>query len=455
MLIHNVVEKQRAFFQEDITRNKSFRLQNLQRLKEGILQNEDKIKKVLKQDLNKSEYESFTMEMGVVLKEINFALKSLKRWMKPKIVKNPLTHFGAKSKIYPQPYGVVLIISPWNYPFQLSILPLIGAISAGNTVILKPSEYTPHFSKWLHQFISNTFPPEYIAVIEGDSETSQQLLQQKFDYIFFTGSVDVGKIVMRAASENLTPVTLELGGKSPVIVDDDANLDLAARRIVWGKYTNAGQTCIAPDYLLVHEKVADDLLVKMKKEINHLYGDTPLENPHFTKIISNKHFKRLKQFLNDGDVFEGGQINEEAMTISPTILKNVSWDAPIMQEEIFGPILPVFPFHHLSEGIEMVKKYPHPLALYFFSNHKDKKEYVIRNLSYGGGCINDTLMHCASPYLPFGGIGNSGMGSYHGTYSFKTFSHYKSIVFQTNLFDFSFRYPHSSYGLKILRRIMK
>ncbi|QHS23210.1 aldehyde dehydrogenase [Virgibacillus sp. MSP4-1] len=450
-----LVRKQREFFQSGKTREVSFRVEMLEKLKRAIQENEKEIMDVLKIDLNKSEFEAYSTEIGIVLEEIGFTLKRLRSWMKPKKVRTPITHFGSSSYIYSEPYGVSLIISPWNYPFQLALVPLIGAISAGNTSIIKPSEYTPETSDFLERLIASLYPEEFVSVIQGGAETSQALLNQNIDYIFFTGSVPVGKIVMEAASKNLTPVTLELGGKSPCIVHEDANLKLAARRIAWGKFTNAGQTCIAPDYVYVHEKIRTEFLEEFKKAVLRLYGEEPLKNENYTHIVSEKHFNRLKMFLEDGETFMGGHIDSTTLAMEPTVLTDISWEDPVMKDEIFGPILPVMEYQDLDEVIDGVYQHPHPLALYLFTAEKNIQSEVLSKISFGGGCINDTVYHFVSPYLPFGGVKSSGIGSYHGKGNFDAFSHKKSIVKQTNLFDIPFRYPTMKNGVKRIKWFLK
>ncbi|MDR6226706.1 aldehyde dehydrogenase [Desmospora profundinema] len=451
----SVLEKQRSFFHSGQTRDVDFRLRQLDALRESVKRWEPQVLEALRHDLNKSEMEAYATEVGILLEEIGYTRKRLRSWVKPKKVKTSKMLFGSKSLIYPEPYGVSLIIAPWNYPFQLALAPLVGAIAAGNCAVIKPSEWTPHTSKLLAELVADTFAPEYVTVVEGAVETSTALLEQPFDTLFFTGSVPVGRIVMEAASKNLIPLTLELGGKSPAIVSEDANLSLAAKRIVWGKYTNAGQTCVAPDYLLVQEDIREELVEKIREAITAFYGDNPLQNPDYGRIVNQKHFQRLSSFLKEGRVVVGGESDPESLKIAPTVLDGVTWKDSVMQEEIFGPILPILPFRQLSEVVEMVTRHPKPLALYYFSEDRSKQEKVLEEISFGGGCINDTLMHLASPYLPFGGVGNSGMGSYHGKYSFDCFSHHKSVVKQTTRFDMSFRYPGSKNGLSIFRRIMK
>lgn len=455
MHIPDLVQKQRDYFHKDETRSYSFRKSQLQKLKSVIKQNETNISKSLKTDLNKSEFESYTTEIGFLYAEINLVLKELKKWMKPTKVKTPTSHLGSKSYIYKEPYGVSLIISPWNYPFQLALAPVIGAIAGGNTVILKPSELTPSTSKLLKKIISETFEDRYFSVVEGAVEESQELLEQQVDLIFFTGSVPVGKVVMEKASQYLTPLILELGGKSPVIVDQSANLDLAAKRIVWGKFTNAGQTCIAPDYLYVHHNVKSDLLAKMRQYIKDIYGNHPLENKEYTHIVNHKHFNRLSSYLKEGEVIIGGSTDKEQYIIEPTILDGISWDDAVMEDEIFGPILPVLPYEKLDEIMTQIKSQPKPLAFYYFTENKRNQEYVLNHVPFGGGCINDTLFHVANPHLPFGGVGHSGIGKYHGAASYDAFTHSKSIVKQTTKFDMSFRYPDSKNGLSIIKRLLK
>ncbi|RCW73173.1 aldehyde dehydrogenase (NAD+) [Saliterribacillus persicus] len=408
----------------------------------------------LQKDLNKSAFEAYSTEIGILYEEIAFIRKNLKKWSQPKRVKTPLTHTGSKSYIYAQPYGVALIIAPWNYPVQLALSPLIGAIAAGNCVILKPSEMTPHTANILEKIINAVFDEAYIRVVQGDKDVSQALLDQHFDYIFFTGSVPVGKIIMEKAAEKLTPITLELGGKSPAIVHEDANLNLAAKRIAWGKFINAGQTCVAPDYIYVHQSVADVFLEKLKAAIVELYAEDPLKNTDYTHIVNQKSFDRLIHFTSDGTTYFGGESDEKNLILAPTILTDISWKDNVMNEEIFGPILPTLTYDRLEEVREGIKQSPNPLAFYFFSEDKSLSTKMIEEVSFGGGCINDTIFHLASPYLPFGGVGNSGIGHYHGKYSFDTFTHYKSILKQTTKFDVPLRYP-SHKNLKFLKKLWK
>lgn len=450
-----IYQKQRAFFRTNQTKEIEYRIKALADLKSAIQQNEKPLIDALKADLNKSEFDAYSTEVGFVLKEISFIMSNVQSWAKPEKVKTPLTHFGSTSYIYSEPYGVALIIAPWNYPFQLSISPLIGAIAAGNCAIIKPSEFTPKTSEVVAKIIKDTFPEEYVTVALGGIETSQALLKEKSDYIFFTGSVPVGKIIMEAASKNLTPITLELGGKSPCIIHEDANLKLAAKRVAWGKFTNAGQTCIAPDYLYLHRNSREKFLSYIKESIKELYGENSLKNENYTRIVSESHFKRLASFLSNGDILLGGNSDIDRLLIEPTLLTNISWEDPVMQDEIFGPILPILEYSHLSEVTRGIHNHPNPLALYIFSESEKVQQEVLNSVSFGGGCINDTIYHIANPYLPFGGVGPSGTGAYHGKGSFDTFSHKKSVLKQTTAFDIPLRYPTMKDGLKRIKLFLK
>lgn len=455
MNIHEIVQKQKDYYRSGATRRLEFRLEQLSLLREGIVSRKAEVLEAVKIDLNKGEQEAIMTEYGILLEEIDFIKKRLKGWMKRKKVKTNLkTHIGSKGYVVAEPYGTALIIAPWNYPFQLALSPLLGAIAAGNTAVIKPSELTPHVSAVLNSLIGELYDPAYITVVEGAVETSQELLRQPFDKIFFTGSVAVGKVVMKAAAEQLIPLTLELGGKSPCIIHQDANVKLAARRAAFGKVTNAGQTCIAPDYLLVHESVRDAFIDEYAKAIKHFYGKDPVGHEDYGRIVSPKHFERLRGFLENGSVVIGGEVDETSLKIAPTVIEDISWNDPVMQEEIFGPILPMMTYKQLDEVIHMVNARPKPLALYLFTQNQNVQERIIEQISFGGGCINDTLMHVATPYLPFGGVGESGTGSYHGEHSFKAFSHMKSVLKQTNSFDLKFKYP-SKKNLKILRKVLK
>ena len=452
--IKTIINNQREYFQKGTTKPVSFRLEKLKTLKKVIIRREQEITTALKKDLNKAPFEAYATEIGLTLEELKYAIRHLPAWAKTRRVRTGLANFPAKSCITPEPYGIALIMTPWNYPFYLALTPLIGTIAAGNCSIIKPSAYAPHTSSVVAKIISDCFAEEFVSVVEGGRQINQDLLSEKFDYIFFTGSVAVGKTVMRAAAEHLTPVTLELGGKSPCIVDRQVNIDLAARRITWGKFLNAGQTCVAPDYLLVHKSVKDELLGGIKKHISNFYGQDPCSNPDYPKIINRRHFNRLLNLLQDGDLITGGQYNKDKLAIEPTVIEHITWDDPVMQEEIFGPILPVLEYEDLETVMAELSRKPSPLALYFFSTNRKNQQRVVSNLSFGGGCINDTVMHLANPHLPFGGIGNSGMGAYHGKASFDTFSHHKSILNKSNLLDIKLRYPpYHKNKLTILKHI--
>lgn len=454
--IEEVVKRQRTFFASGATKNTEFRKEQLKKLKECIHRYEKEIYDALYRDLNKAPFECYATEIGIVLDEINFMLKHLERWSRPRRVKTPVTQFPSKCFRVSEPYGVVLVMAPWNYPFQLSLAPLAGAVAAGNCVILKPSAYAPYTSAVLSKILRENFSDRFITVIEGGREENAQLLEQRFDYIFFTGGVTVGKLVMEAAAKHLTPVTLELGGKSPCIVDETADIKMTARRLVWGKYLNAGQTCVAPDYVLVQSSVRDDLIKAMKKEIRRQFGKEPLKNNDYPKIINRKHFERLKGLMKDTSILEGGTFSEESLKIAPTILAGVHGESPVMQEEIFGPVLPVLVFDRIEDAVAFVNKREKPLALYLFTKNAHSEKLVLEQISYGGGCINDTVVHLATPYMPFGGVGNSGMGCYHGKESFETFTHKKSIMKKALWLDIPLRYaPYRRLSLKLLKMIQK
>ncbi len=432
---HELVEEQRSFFQTGQTKSLTFRLDALKALQTAIRANEAKLTAALHDDLRKSEFDAYATEIGIVLSEISFTLKHLKRWVRPQRVKTPLTHIGSKSRIYADPYGVALIISPWNYPFQLAVAPLVGAIAAGNCAIIKPSELTPKTSEVMAELIGRAFPQNYITVVPGGVETSQSLLAEKVDYIFFTGGVAVGKVVSAAAARHLTPVTLELGGKSPCIVHEDANLHLTAKRIAWGKFMNAGQTCVAPDYVYVHKRIQQPFIAALRKEIQSLYGTDPLENETMTRIVTDRHFERLMNYLKGVRIAIGGRADVQERIIEPTVIEDAAWTDAVMQEEIFGRILPLLTYETVDEAIAGIQHSPNPLALYLFTGRRDVQDRILQNVPFGGGCINDTIYHFTSPYLPFGGVGNSGIGAYHGKGSFDTFSHHKGVLVQTTRFD--------------------
>lgn len=451
--IPEMLYKQREFFQTGKTKDISFRLEQLKILKQAILENEQAIIQAVKTDLHKPEFETYATEIGVVT-EIDYAIKHLNSWTKPKKAPVPWKFFTYSAKIYPEPLGVVLIIGPWNYPLQLIISPLVGAIAAGNCAIIKPSEIAPHTSNLLAEIIGKYFPSEYIAVVEGGIETSEKLLAEKFDHIFFTGGTKVGKIIMAAAAQHLTPVTLELGGKSPCIVDTDINLEHTVKRITWGKFINAGQTCIAPDYLLVHQKIKQDLVDGLKKCLKEFYGDNPANSPDYARIISQKQFERLANIIKDGQIIIGGETKAEELYIAPTLLDHVSLTDPVMEEEIFGPILPIIEYTDITEAIALINSRPKPLALYIFTQNQHLQSLVIEATSSGGVCINDTVMQVGVSSLPFGGVGDSGIGSYHGKASFDTFSHDKSVLKNFFWLDLNWRYAPYKGKLSVLKRIL-
>ena len=453
--IRTMMENQRAYFAAGQTKELSFRIRQLNMLAHAIEENEEKILQALYADLRKSPYEAYLTEVGIVRDEIRHMVKKVRKWAQPRRVSTPFYHFPAASYIYPEPYGVSLIIAPWNYPFQLAVAPLAAAMAAGNCAVVKPSELAPNTSQVLAELAEVYFDPAFVSVVTGDAVVATALLAEKFDHIFFTGSPGVGKIVMRAAADHLTPVVLELGGKSPCIVDKDANVDLAAKRIVSGKFINAGQTCIAPDYLLAHQSVREPLVDRMIFYVQKFFGARPLESPDYPKIINQKHFDRLLGLIKNATIMCGGDADPEQRMISPTLLSGVDGSHPSMQEEIFGPVLPVIEYDHLADAIARVNVLPKPLALYLFTNDQQAIDRVLEKVSFGGGCVNDTLIHFATPYLPFGGVGNSGMGSYHGKFGFDAFSHQKSVMRNTVRFDFPFRYPTFYKHLKLLKTVLR
>lgn len=433
----------KQYFNTHETKSLKFRKKQLKQLSKSIKNYENDLLEAFQKDLGKNKVEAYATEIGFTLKNIKSARKELKNWAKTKQVNTPLFMFPTKSYIMKEPYGTVLIIGPFNYPFQLLIEPLIGAIAAGNTIILKPSEFTPNVSNVIQQIISDAFDPEYINIIQGNADTTQSLLHLPFDYIFFTGSEQVGRIVYSAASKNLMPVTLELGGKSPAIIDESANIKVASERICFGKFTNAGQTCVAPDYLLVNRKVKDELISALKKTITEFYGTNIQDSPDFGRIVNKKHYHRLNELLNihHPEITFGGQTDIDENFIAPTILDGTTFDSKIMENEIFGPILPIITYDDFDEAIDLIRTKPKPLSLYLFSEDENSSERILNELSFGGGAINDTLMHLANPNLPFGGVGASGIGKYHGKYSFDTFSHDKSYIFKSTRLESSLLFP--------------
>ncbi len=456
MEIEELVRRQREYFATGATKPVAFRLEALSRLEAEIKAQEQALHAALKKDLNKADMESYMTETGLTLSELGYMKKHLKGYARPKRHLTPLAQFHGRSFSLREPYGVTLIMSPWNYPFMLCMEPLVGAIAAGNCCIIKPSAYAPATSAAIKTLIEVVFPPEYAAVVEGGRAENTALLEQRFDYIFFTGGVTVGKLVMEKASRYLTPVTLELGGKSPCIVDGTANLPVAARRLAFGKFLNGGQTCVAPDYLLIQESVKDRFLRYFEAETKKMFGEKPLENPDYPKIINEKHYGRLLGLVKSGKVYMGGEAKEETLQIAPTVLTDVKETDPVMQEEIFGPVLPVLTFREIGEAEAFVQKREKPLACYLFTRDKAVEKRLLGSLSFGGGCINDTIIHLATSRMGFGGVGNSGMGSYHGRKSFDTFSHEKSMVKKYNWIDLPIRYqPYTKGKEKLLRFFLK
>ena len=454
MDIHEIVESEKHFFRTGVTRGVDFRIDMLKKFRKAIIENDELISAALKADLNKQPFESYMCETGLLLEEINFHIKRLKKWSKTRRVKSGIGQLPGKSYVCPEPYGVVLIMAPWNYPVQLCLMPLVGAISAGNCAVVKHSAYAPESSRVISKLIESAFPTGFVTAVEGGRDANKALLDEPFDYIFFTGSVAVGKTVMEAAAKRLTPVTLELGGKSPIIVDETANLPLAARRIAFGKVLNAGQTCVAPDYLMIEKSVEAPFIEEYKKALASFFPEGDMSG--MVRIINDKHFERVCNILdNSGNVVIGGARDAETRFIEPAVLTGVPVDSPAMQQEIFGPVLPVLPYEKLDDCIDFIRSRPKPLALYIFSENKMNQEKVLNSCSFGGGCINDTVIHLASSHMSFGGVGESGMGSYHGKKSFDTFTHYRSVLKQGKL-DVKLRYfPYKSGKEKITRMILK
>ncbi|EJE24216.1 aldehyde dehydrogenase [Staphylococcus epidermidis] len=456
-IIRDKFNNSKAFFNTHKTKNLKFRKQQLKLLSKNIKNHENELLDALYKDLGKSKVEAYATEIGMLLKSIKLMRKELKNWSKTKQTDTPLYLFPTKSYIKKEPYGTVLIIGPFNYPVQLVFEPLIGAIAAGNTAIVKPSELTPHVAIVIKDIIEDTFDEAYVSVVEGGIEETQALLSLPFDYMFFTGSEKVGKIVYEAAARKLIPVTLELGGKSPVIVDDTANIKVASERISFGKFTNAGQTCVAPDYILVQRKVKNDLIKALKKTITEFYGENIEKSPDFGRIVNQKHFNRLNDLIQihkDNVVF-GGNSSKKDLYIEPTLLDNITNDNKIMKEEIFGPILPIITYDNFDEVLEIIQSKSKPLSLYLFSEDENMTHRVVEELSFGGGAINDTLMHLANPNLPFGGVGSSGIGQYHGKYSFDTFSHMKSYTFKSTRLESSLFFPPYKGKFKYIKTFFK
>lgn len=451
--IRQILEKQHRLFQEGATLPVSFRLSQLQKLKDGIRRYEEELDQALEADLGKSRMESYMCEIGLTLSELTWMQKHLRSLVRKKRVSTPLAQFAARSFRSPSPYGTVLIMSPWNYPVLLTLEPLIDAIAAGNTVVIKPSAYAEHTSAVLKEMLKECFPSEYVAVVTGGRAENKALLEQRFDKIFFTGGKTVGREVLRHAAEYLTPVTLELGGKSPCIVDKSAKIPLAAKRIVFGKYLNCGQTCVAPDYILCDRTVYAELILALQKEITTQFGEDPLKNPDYGKIINQKHYDRIMGLIDPDKVVCGGCGDGQSLRIAPTIMKNVTFSDTVMGEEIFGPVLPILTYDTLEEAINIVEEHPHPLALYLFSEDKGAQKKVLELCHFGGGCINDTIIHLATSAMPFGGVGESGMGGYHGKTGFETFSHFRSIVDKKTWMDLPIRYQRYSRMKERLLRV--
>lgn len=456
MQIENLMQKQSAFFHSGKTFDIAYRIDALNRLEQAILKYEDSLYTALKKDLGKSKAEAYMCEVGLTLSELRYVRKHVSSWSRNRRVVTPLAQFHAKSFTVQEPYGIVLVMSPWNYPVLLTLEPLIGALAAGNCCVVKPSAYSPETSHVMAKLLGEAFPEEYVAVVEGGRQENQSLLEQKFDYIFFTGGVNVGKLVMEKASVHLTPVTLELGGKSPCIIDHTADLKLAARRLVFGKYLNCGQTCVAPDYVLAEESIKDELLEYVKREIRRQYGKHPLQNPSYGKIINQKHFERILGLIDREKLVCGGESSAKTLQIAPTVLDGVTEKDAVMQEEIFGPVMPVLTVKNMEKAYAFVKSRPKPLALYIFTSDGQTEERFLKEVPFGGGCVNDTIIHLATSHMGFGGVGNSGMGSYHGRKSFETFSHEKSIVKKYTWLDLPMRYqPYNRIKEKLVRMFVK
>lgn len=456
MQIEQLANTQRSYFASGETFSVEFRIAALKKLRKSIINHEKEILDALYTDLGKSETESYMCEIGMTLSEISYQIRHIRKWSRNQTHPTDLANFPARSFTVREPYGCVLIMSPWNYPFMLCMEPLAGAIAAGNCCIVKPSAYSPATSRVIRQIIEEAFLPAHAAVVEGGRLENQTLLEQHFDYIFFTGSVSVGKYVMEKASRHLTPVTLELGGKSPCIITDSCDLKLAAARLVFGKYLNCGQTCVAPDYCLVDRKVKDAFLEQVGLQITAMYGTNPLGNPSYGKIINRKHFDRILGLIEPSKVVFGGGYDAEALKIAPTVMDRINPDDAVMQEEIFGPLLPVLTYDTIEDAEQFIINRPKPLALYLFTSDKTVENRFLKYISFGGGCVNDTIMHIATSQMGFGGVGNSGMGSYHGKKSFDTFSHEKSILKKSCLIDLPLRYqPYRPLYLKLIRFILK
>lgn len=451
--ISELYAQQRSFFSSGKSKEISYRKKALKKLRQVIIQREDDICDALYADFKKPKFEGLVSETQFVLSELQYLLNNVSFWARPKRVSGSLSSFPSKNWIHYEPFGTILVISPWNYPFMLAISPLVGAVAAGNTVVLKPSELSPATSKILLEIIAEAFEPGHVTVVEGDAEVSQELLSLKWDYLFFTGSTRVGKMVYKSAAEQLTPVTLELGGKNPCIVDDSASIAVAARRITWGKLLNAGQTCLAPDYLLVHHSVKEELIAAIKKSVQRFYGEDVQSSPYLARIATKKQYDRLKKMLTDENVIWGGEYNDRDRYIAPTLVDSPALDSELMQDEIFGPVLPIYTYTTLQDLEGFIKRYGKPLALYVFSKRKKFQDHLLGNYAFGGGGINDCVIHIANKRMPFGGVGNSGFGGYHGEHSFYLFSHKKAIVKKPFLLDLPIRYPPYKLSDRLTKRI--
>lgn len=452
--MNEIVLAQKAFFNSNKTKDIDFRIAQLKKLKKVLQENEERMEKAIFEDFSKSAFDNYSTELALLYLEIDDAVKKVRKWAARKKVTTNIVNFPARSYMIPEPLGVTLVIGAWNYPYQLSFAPAIAAIAAGNTVILKPSELPANTSKLMAEMVNSNFAPEFFKVEEGGVAQTQQLLEQRFDKIFFTGSVGVGRIVYQAAAKHLTPVTLELGGKSPAFILDDTNLEVYIKRLVWAKFVNAGQTCIAPDYILLKREIKDKFLQIVIAEIKK--EQFAIENHNYVQIINERNVNRLSKYIDKNKVVHGGNYNTETRIFEPTVMDNVSFGDAVMQEEIFGPILPVIAFDDINEAIAEVKRREKPLSCYVFTSDKSLKDKILHEISFGGGCINDAIMHISNSHLPFGGVGESGIGSYHGEYGFKTFSHFKSILEKSAWFEPDLKYfPHSETKFKWMKRILK
>ena len=453
--LKSIIDNQINYFSSKKTIDIASRINSLKKLLKEIKASENEIELALYKDLGKSKGESYLTEINFVYTEINIALKNIKKWTKRKAVKSSLINFPSSDYIVPEPYGLTLHISPWNYPFQLSIAPLIGAVAAGNTVVLKPSEYSKNTSLLLEKILSNVFDAGHVVVVNGGVDISTKLLEFKWDYIFFTGSIGVGKIIAKAAANNLTPTTLELGGKNPCIVDETASIEISAKRIVWGKFTNCGQTCIAPDFIVVNKKIKNKFIDALKKQIVKIYGNNVVDNDEYGRIISDKHMNYLVSLLEKENIIHGGKFNFEDKFFEPTLVEINNLESKVMEDEIFGPILPIIEYDDFKEVHDIIKKYSHPLALYIFTKKKEFGRKFLESYPFGGGAINDTVMHIANDRLPFGGVGQSGMGKYHGESTFNTFSHFKPYLNKPLWIDPPLRYPPFKNKINFLKKILK